>query len=62
MTVAETNRWRIVGVTKTQPPRRKKQEPVRWRVIDVRDHQDGIILVVTPEWRNYLSATEEGAP
>lgn len=41
----------------TRPPRlRVEKEPVSWRVIVQRRTADGVELVVTPEWVDWLSA------
>jgi len=44
-----------VRVKETKPPRtRFKGEPVAWRVISQRELEEGVELVVTPEWIDWL--------
>ncbi|MEZ8220363.1 hypothetical protein GG496_000530 [Candidatus Fervidibacteria bacterium JGI MDM2 JNZ-1-D12] len=44
-----------VQVKETKPPRtRFKGEPVAWRVISQRELEEGVELVVTPEWIDWL--------
>lgn len=51
-----------VRVRETRPPRaRVKREPVAWRVISQRVSEEGVELVLTPEWIGWLPlrASEE---
>jgi len=44
-----------VRIKLTQPPRlRLKKETVSWRVIAQRETEEGIELIVTPEWIDWL--------
>ncbi len=44
-----------VQAKETKPPRtRFKGEPVAWRVISQRELEEGVELVVTPEWIDWL--------
>jgi hypothetical protein len=43
------------SVKATKPPKsRVKGEPVAWRVISQRELEEGVELVVTPEWIEWL--------
>lgn len=44
-----------VSVKETKPPKaRIKGEPVAWRVVSQRELEEGVELVVTPEWIDWL--------
>ncbi|MFA0753102.1 MAG: hypothetical protein IMHGJWDQ_000873 [Candidatus Fervidibacter sp.] len=50
-----------VRVLQTRPPRpRIRGEPVAWRVITARETEEGIELVVTPEWIDWLPLRASG--
>ncbi len=52
---------RPIRIVTTQPPKRRVGgEPVAWRVICQRETEEGLELVVTPEWIDWLplSASE----
>lgn len=52
--VLEAKRIKVLVKT-TKPPRsRLKGEPVAWRVISQRKLEEGVELVVTPEWIGWL--------
>ncbi len=51
--LSEKKGWTWARVVQTKPPKKRKREPVHWRIVDVREGEGGLLLIASPEWQDY---------